>query len=60
MRSTARRIEQVVIGPVTKYFCDLDYDDSSATEQIAVLLGKIERLEKDNERYVKFIDKCLE
>lgn len=60
LRATARRIEQVVIGPVTKYFCDLDYDDSPATEQIAVLLGKIERLEKDNERYEKIIDKYLE
>ena len=60
LRATARRIEQVVIGPVAKYFCDLDYDDSSATEQIAALLGKIERLEKDNERYAKIIDKYIE
>ena len=60
LRATARRVEQVVIGPVTKYFCDLDYDDSDATEQIAALLGKIERLEEENVRYAKIIDKYLE
>ena len=60
LRATARRVEQVVIGPVAKYFCDLDYDDSDATEQIAALLGKIEHLEKENERYAKIIDKYLE
>ena len=60
LRATARRIEQVVIGPVAKYFCDLDYDDSDATEQIAALLGKIEHLKKENERYAKIIDKYLE
>ena len=59
LRATARRIEQVVIGPVTKYFCDLDYDNSAAAEQTAALLGKIERLEKENERYSKIIDKYL-
>ena len=59
LRATARRIEQVVIGPVAKYFCDLDYDDSAATEQIAALLGKIERLEEDKERYAKIIDKYI-
>ena len=60
MRSVARQIEQVVIGPVAKYFCDLDYDGSAATDQIASLLAKIEHLEKENERYAKFIDKYLE
>ena len=60
LRATARRVEQVIIGPVAKYFCDLDYDDSDATEQIAALLGKIEHLEKENERYAKIIDKYLE
>ena len=60
LRATARRIEQVVIGPVTKYFCDLDYDSSVVAEQTAALLGKIERLEKDNERYAKIIDEYLD
>ena len=59
-RATARRIEQVVIGPVTKYFCDLDYDGSAATDSITSLLAKIERLEKDNARYVKIIDDYLD
>ena len=60
MRSTARRIEQVVIGPVSKYFCDLDYDDSIATDKINALLVQIEHLRKENARYAKIIDKYIE
>ena len=60
MRSTARRIEQVVIGPVTKYFCDLDYDGSAATDRITSLLAEIENLKKENDRKAKIIDKFLE
>ena len=60
MRATARRIEQVVIGPVTKYFCDLDYDGSAATDRITALLVQIEHLRKENERYAKIIDKYIE
>lgn len=59
-RATARRIEQAVIGPVTKYFCDLDYDDSGATDRIAQLLEEIESLRKDNMRYKKIIDKYID
>ena len=59
LRATARRIEQVVIGPVAKYFCDLDYDDSTATDRINVLLVQIEHLRKENERYAKIIDKYI-
>ena len=60
LRATARRIEQVVIGPVAKYFCDLDYDGSAATDRINSLLVQIEHLQKENERYAKIIDKYLE
>ena len=59
LRATARRIEQVVIGPVTKYFCDLDYDGSAATDRITSLLAEIEHLQKENERYTKIIDKYI-
>ena len=59
-RSTARRIEQVVIGPVSKYFCDIDYDDSSAMDRINALLVQIEHLRKENSRYAKIIDKYIE
>ena len=59
-RATARRIEQVVIGPVTKYFCDIDYDGSAATDRINALLVQIEHLRKENERYAKIIDKYLD
>ena len=59
-RATARRIELAIIGPVSKHFCDLDYDDSSATKQIEMLLVQIDHLRKENERYAKMIDKYLE
>ena len=59
LRATARRIEQVVIGPVSKYFCDLDYDGSAATDRITSLLAEIEHLNKENERYAKIIDKYI-
>ena len=59
LRATARRIEQVVIGPVSKYFCDLDYDGSAATDRITSLLAEIEHLQKENDRYTKIIDKYL-
>ena len=60
MRATARRIERVVIGPVAKYFCDLDYDGSAATDRITTLLAEIEHLKIENARYAKIIDKYLE
>ena len=60
MRATARRIEQVIIGPVAKYFCDLDYDDSAATDRITSLLAANEHLKKENERYAKIIDKYID
>ena len=60
LRATARRIEQVVIGPVAKHFCDLDYDSSAATDRITSLLAEIEHLQKENARYAKIIDKYLE
>lgn len=67
MRSTARRIELVVIGPVAKHFCDLDYDSSAATDRINQLLLEIENLKadnaywrKENDRKAKIIDKYLD
>lgn len=60
MRAIARRIELVIIGPVSKHFCDLDYDDSAAMNRITTLLAQIEHLRKENERYAKIIDKYLD
>ena len=59
-RATARRIEQVVIGPVSKYFCDLDYDGSAATDRITSLLAEVEYWKKENDRKAKIIDKYLD
>ena len=60
MRSVARRIELVVIGNVGKHICELDYDDSSATERINRLLEVIEELRQENKRKARIIDKYLD
>ena len=60
MRSTARRIELVVIGAVGKHICELDYEDSTATDRINKLLEQVEFLRKENERKAKIIDKYLD
>ena len=44
VRASARRIELVVIGPVSKHICALDHDDSAETEKISSLLAEIEYL----------------
>ena len=59
MRSTARRIELVVIGPVTKHICDLDFANGNATEREAQLLAENEHLLNENARYAKIIDKFI-
>ena len=60
MRSTARRIEQVVLGPVGDHTCYLDYSDGTSSERIARLLNEVEYWRKENERKAKIIDKYLE
>ena len=60
MRSTARRIELVVLGPVCKHICDMDYDAIAATDRITNLLAENEQLKKENTRYAKIIDKYLD
>lgn len=59
LRATARRIEQVVLGPATNHICNMDFD-TTAAEKIALLESKIEHLEKENVRYAKIIDKYLD
>ena len=60
MRATARRIELVVIGPVGKHICDIDFDGSAATDRINALLAENEHLRKENARYAKIIDKYID
>ena len=60
MRATARRIELVIIGPVRKHFCDMDYDGSAATERINALLAENETLKRDIVRYKAIIDMWLD
>ena len=59
MRSTARRIELIVIGQVGNHTCYMDYDDSTATEKINSLLKQVDFLRQENERKAKIIDKYL-
>ena len=59
MRSTATRIERVVLGSVGEHTCYLDYKDSAAAERIDRLLAEIEYWRKENERKAKIIDKYL-
>ena len=60
MRSTARRIELVVVGAVGKHICELDYDDNSAAEKINRLVAEIEFWRKENQRKDKIIDKLID
>lgn len=57
-RSTARRIEQVIIGPATNHICDMDFDATSA-DKIADLEKKLAAAEKDRDRLAKIIDKYI-
>ena len=67
MRATARRIEQVVIGPVTNHICNLDFEAGVATEKIAHLEAELAAAredvaywKKENDRKAKIIDKYLD
>ena len=67
MRANARRIELVVLGPVGKHICELDYDASANAERINNLLAEVEYwrkeyeyFRKENDRKAKIIDKYLD
>jgi hypothetical protein len=67
MRSTARRIELVVLGPVIRHICDLDFEVGNSAERIAKLEAELAAAKEDvafwrkeNERKAKIIDKYLE
>ena len=60
MRANARRIELVVIGPVGKHICELEYDAVATAEKINNLLAEVEYWRKENDRKAKIIDKFLD
>ena len=60
MRSTARRIELVVIGPVRDHICYLDYDKNAISETISRLQAEADYWRKENDRKAKIIDKYLD
>ena len=57
MRSTARKYEMAVIGPVGEFTC---YLDNASSEQVNKLIAEIESLRKDKSRLEKIIDKYLD
>ncbi len=59
MRANARRIELVVIGPVGKHICELEYDTTAAAEKFNKLIEEIDYWKKENDRKAKIIDKLL-
>jgi hypothetical protein len=66
MRSTARRMELVVLGPVARHICDLDFEAIDATERIAKLEAELASAKEDvaywrkeNDRKAKIIDTYL-
>ena len=60
MRSTARRIELVVIGQVGNYDCSIGSDGVTASERIRKLMEEVEYWKKENDRKAKIIDKYLD
>lgn len=59
MRANARRIELVVIGPVGKHICELEYDSTAAAEKFNKLMAEVEYWKTENDRKAKIIDKLL-
>ena len=59
MRSTARRVEQVVLGKATNHICDMDFD-ATAAERIVALQEEVAYWRKENDRKAKIIDKYLD
>lgn len=67
MRANARRIELVVIGPVGKHICELEYDSAAIEERINSLLAEVEYWKKEyeyfrqeNDRKAKLIDRYMD
>ena len=58
MRSTARKYEMAVIGPVGEHTCYMN-SDGSAAGRINELLAEVAYWRKENDRKAKIIDKYL-
>ena len=59
MRSTARRIEIVVLGPVGSHTCHLDHDPAEAAELIAKLRAEVDYWKRENDLKSKIIEKYI-
>lgn len=52
MRATARRIELVIIGPVTNHTCIVDYDNTALLAEIADLRAELARKNKIIDKFL--------
>ena len=60
LRATARRVEQVVLGPATNHMCTTDFNVETMNLEIEQLKAENESLRKDKERQARIIDKLLD
>ena len=60
MRSTAIKIELVVVGQVGNLDCSVSSDGDTASERIRKLIAEVEYWKKENDRKAKIIDKYLD
>ena len=58
MRATARRIEQVVLGPATNHACDMDFD-ATAAEKITALEKKLADMKEDRDLLAQIIKQFI-
>ncbi len=57
MRETSRQVELAIVGPVTKYLCCMDYDNTALLEDIQTLRTEINRKNKVIDNLLEFIAK---
>ena len=59
MRSTARRVELVVLGEVGRHTCLHDHGGAASMEELEQLRAEVEYWRKENDRKAKIIDRYL-
>lgn len=60
MRSTARRVEMVVLGGVGNHTCLFDQGGAASMEELNQLRAEVAYWRKENDRKAKIIDKYLD
>lgn len=60
MRSTARRVEMVVLGGVGNHICRFDLGGAASMDEVRQLRAEVEYWRKENDRKAKIIDRYLD